>query len=55
MNEMPTTHAYTYQVNMIVQVLATNEAAAKEQLDAKGGFVSYREVKLIDSVALHSD
>jgi len=50
-----TTHAYTYQVNMILQVLATSEEAAKEQLDTKGGFISSRDVKLIDSVALHSD
>jgi len=50
-----TTHAYTYQVTMVLQVVATNEEAAREQLDTKGGFISYRDVKLIDSVALHSD
>lgn len=50
-----TTHAYTYQVNMVLQVLATSEEEARAKLDEKGGFISDREVKLIDSVALHSD
>jgi hypothetical protein len=50
-----TTHAYTYQVNMVLQVLATSEEEARAKLDEKGGFISSRDVNLIDSVALHSD
>ena len=55
MSETPTTHAQTYQVSMVLQVIATNEEAAREVLDTKGGFISSRDVKLVDSVALHSD
>ncbi len=46
------THAYTYEVKMIVQVLAEDEKKAKEQLDANGGYVTSRVVTLKDSVKL---
>lgn len=46
------THAYTYEVKMIVQILAEDEKAARERLDANGGYVTSREVNLKDSVAL---
>ena len=46
------THAYTYEVKMIVQILAEDEKAARERLDGQGGYVTSREVKLKDSVAL---
>lgn len=55
MSEKPTTHAYTYQVSMVLQVLATSEEEARAKLDEKGGFISDREVTLLDSVALQSD
>ena len=46
------THVYTYEVNMIVQVLAEDEKKAKEQLDSQGGYVTSREVKIKDSIKL---
>jgi len=46
------THVYTYEVCMLIQVLAENEEKAKEQLDAEGGYITSREVKLKDSVKL---
>ena len=46
------THAYTYEVKMIVQILAEDEKAARERLDGQGGYVTSREVKLKDSVVL---
>ena len=46
------THAYTYEVKMIVQILAEDEKSARERLDGQGGYVTSREVKLKDSVAL---
>lgn len=46
------THAYTYEVKMIIQILAEDEKAARERLDGQGGYVTSREVKLKDSVAL---
>jgi len=48
------THVYTYEVCMLIQVLAENEEKAKEQLDAQGGYVTSREVKLKDSVKLYN-
>lgn len=42
-----TTKCYTYEVTMLVQVLADDEAVATLQLDEKGGYVSDRKVKLI--------
>lgn len=46
------TTAYTYQVNMVIQILAADEKTAREQLDSQGGFVTRRDVKLLDSVEL---
>ena len=46
------THAYTYEIVMVVQILAEDEKAARERLDGQGGYVTSREVKLKDSVAL---
>lgn len=46
------THAYTYEVNMIIQVLAEDEKKAKEQLDSNGGYITSRIVNLKDSVKL---
>lgn len=48
------TSCYSYQVTMVVQVMAENEEAAKEKLDKDGGFVSSRNVELKDAVALYS-
>jgi hypothetical protein len=42
-----TTKCYTYEVTMLVQVLADEESVATAQLDEKGGYVSDRKVKLI--------
>jgi hypothetical protein len=46
------THAYTYEVVMVVQILAEDEKSAKERLDGQGGYVTSRKVTLKDSVAL---
>lgn len=46
------TKCYTYEVKMIVQVLADDESSAALQLDEKGGYVSDRQVKLIKSIDL---
>ena len=46
------THAYTYEVKMIIQVLAEDEKAARERLDGQGGYVTSRVVNLKDSIAL---
>lgn len=46
------THAYTYEVKMVVQVLAEDEKAARQRLDDQGGYVTSRKVELKDSVPL---
>ena len=46
------TKCYTYEVKMLVQILADNESTAAQQLDEKGGFVSDRQVKLIKTTDL---
>lgn len=44
---------FTYKVEMIVQVLAENETAAREFLDKTGGYVASRNVSLLDSVTVY--
>ena len=48
------TKCFTYNVDMVIQVFAQNEIDARANLDKDGGYVSKRDVKLIDSVALFS-
>lgn len=47
------TSCYTYKVEMIIQVLAADQASAKAQLDEKGGYVTSREVTFLDSVQVY--
>lgn len=54
MAENEETSCYSYKVEMVVQILAKDEATAKEQLDKSGGYVSNRTVTLMDSVSLFS-
>jgi len=49
------TQCFTYKVEMIIQVLAKDEETAKNNLDTNGGYVSHREVILLDSVQLKSE
>jgi hypothetical protein len=46
------TKCYTYEVTMLVQVLADDETNAAIQLDDKGGYVSDRKVKLVKTIDL---
>jgi hypothetical protein len=55
MSETKPTRCYSYEVKMIIQVLAEDEETAKKQLDDKGGYVSSRVAKLIDSIPLLSE
>ena len=48
------THCYTYKVEMLIQILAEDEPTASEQLEKNGGYITSREVTLVDSVALHN-
>jgi hypothetical protein len=52
MSDKEQTRCFTYEVKMIIQILADSEDTAKKQLDDKGGYVSSRVVTLLDSVPL---
>ena len=40
---------------MMVHVIADNEATAKTQLDDKGGIVTKRDVKLVNTQTLYGE
>lgn len=46
------TKCYTFEVTMIIQILADNEIDAKSTLDEKGGYSSERKVKLLKTTDL---
>ncbi len=52
--EQKETKVFTYEVKMIVSVFETNEKMAQEKLDRDGGFVSSREVTLLDAQSIIS-
>lgn len=49
------TQCFSYEVVMLVHVIADNEATAKTQLDDNGGIVTKREVKLVNTVTLYGE
>jgi len=49
------TQCFSYEVIMLVHIIADNEVTAKAQLDEKGGIVTKREVKLINTVTLYGE
>jgi hypothetical protein len=49
------TSCYTYEVTMIVQILAPNKEVADLKLDQDGGYVSKRDVVFKDSTLLYKD
>jgi hypothetical protein len=53
--ETKTTQCFSYQVNMLVHIIADDEATAKAQLDEKGGIVTKRDVKLVNTVTLYGE
>jgi len=49
------TQCFTYEVVMLVHIIADDEATAKSQLDEKGGIVTKREVKLLNAAVLYGE
>jgi hypothetical protein len=43
---------FTYEVKMIIQILADDEPSARDKLDKEGGYMTKRDVVLKDSVVL---
>jgi hypothetical protein len=54
MTEYQETKCFSYEVVMVVQVIAKDQETAREQLDKSGGYVSRRSVELKDAVSLFS-
>lgn len=54
MDKIEDTNCFSYKVEMIIQVLAENEESARQQLDDKGGHVTIRKVRLMDSVPVYN-
>jgi hypothetical protein len=49
------TSCYTYEVTMIVQVLAPTREIANEKLDRDGGYVSKRDIVFKNSTLLYKN
>lgn len=49
------TQCFSFEVAMLVHIIADDEIAAKLQLDEKGGIVTKREVKLLNSAVLYGE
>jgi hypothetical protein len=53
--EIKPTQCFSYEVNMLVHIIADDEVAAKAQLDEKGGIVTKRDVKLVNTATLYGE
>jgi hypothetical protein len=53
--ETKPTQCFSFEVNMLVHVIADDEATAKSQLDEKGGIMTKRDVKLLNTVTLYGE
>jgi hypothetical protein len=53
--ETKPTRCFSYEVNMLVHVIADDETTAKSQLDEKGGIATKREVKLVNEAILYGE
>jgi hypothetical protein len=50
-----TTQLFSYEVVMLVHIIADDEETAKLQLDEKGGIVTKRDVKLLNTITLYGE
>ena len=53
--EVKATQCFSYEVTMLVHIIADDETIAKSQLDEKGGIVTKRDVKLLNTVELYGE
>lgn len=49
------TQLFSYEVVMLVHIVADGEVEAKTQLDEKGGIVTKRDVKLLNAAVLYGE
>ena len=53
--EIKKTQCFSYEVTMTVHVIADDAKTAETQLDEKGGIVTKRNVKLVNTVNLYGE
>lgn len=53
--ETKKTQCFSYEVNMLIHIIADDETAAKAQLDERGGIMTKRDVKLVNSTVLYGE
>ena len=53
--ETKSTQCFSYEVSMLVHVIADNEKDARAQLDEKGGIMTKRDVKLVNRAVLYGE
>jgi hypothetical protein len=53
--ETKPTQCFSFEVTMLVHIIADDEATAKSQLDEKGGIMTKRDVKLLNTVTLYGE
>jgi hypothetical protein len=53
--EKKVTQCFSFEVVMMVHIIADNESDAKTQLDEKGGIVTKREVTLLNAATLYGE
>jgi hypothetical protein len=49
------TKCYTYEIKLLIQVLAENKDAADDRLEKEGGYVSRRDVDFISETQVWED
>jgi hypothetical protein len=49
------TQLFSYEVVMLVHIVADSEEGATAQLNEKGGIVTKREVKLLNAITLYGE
>jgi hypothetical protein len=54
-NEVPPTRCFSYEVTMLVHIIADDADKARAQLDEKGGIVTKRDVTLLNDSLLYGE
>ena len=50
-----TSQLFSYEVVMLVHIIADDEETARLQLDEKGGIVTKRDVQLLNTITLYGE
>jgi hypothetical protein len=53
--ENKVTQLFSYEVIMLVHIVADNKESAETQLNEKGGIVTKRDVKLLNTAVLYGE